>query len=271
MIDHKLLKKKEKTVPTRGGGRNFILAAKSLIYKQTSSAFNQIWSRVWGLRMGLLSPQDVGRSPQKAQRPLPRLCCLNTKYQTSLSSLPPTRCLFPRNRGWVTWPVAVKVHRRRRYLPRVSWAPPVAAGVALSPHPRNSRMRRVLSDLEGSRHRARKKPAARALRGFDDAGSSARLLIWAAHDGRWKGKIQCARSNRSANYGPGLFHVKSGSCWGVDETNILQGSVPECETMGGRSVSQKSPEYSCHCLSLLPGEAGWRKLKSRRKLQPRSL
>lgn len=97
MIDHKLLKKKEKTVPTRGGGRNFILAAKSLIYKQTSSAFNQIWSRVWGLRMGLLSPQDVGRSPQKAQRPLPRLCCLNTKYQTSLSSLPPTRSLFPRN------------------------------------------------------------------------------------------------------------------------------------------------------------------------------
>lgn len=88
MIDHKLLKKK--TVPTRVGGRNFILWAKSLAHKQTSSTFDQIWCRIWALRMGLLSPQDVGRSPQKAERPLLPNTHTHTHTPSSLKQSPVT-------------------------------------------------------------------------------------------------------------------------------------------------------------------------------------
>lgn len=46
--------------------------------------------------------------------------------------------------------------------------------------------------------------------------------------------IQCARSNQAANYGPGLFHVKSGSRWGVDGRNRGKTTTSRVLSLNGR-------------------------------------
>lgn len=68
---------------------------------------------------------------------------------------------------------------------------------------------------------------------------------------------------------PVYFTSKSRRRWGVDGKNNLQGS--EWEAMVGDLCHRRALSISASVSVSTREEAGWRKLRSRRKLQPRSL
>lgn len=107
-----------------------------------------------GFKNKPLSPQDVGKSPQKAEHPLPPLCPIKKKQPssgrpTSRLSLSLTRWTFLKGPSHLTRSCQsaslVEISSPGQFA---ASSPASVRLRTLSVHPPNSRMHRVLSDLE---------------------------------------------------------------------------------------------------------------------------
>lgn len=111
-----------------------------------------------GFKNGPLSPQDVGKSPQKAEHPLPPLCPTKKKNQktplwkTNPLTLSLTRWPFLKGPSHLTCSCQSASLVEISSPGQFGASSPASVRLrALSVHPPNSRMHRVLSDLEQTR------------------------------------------------------------------------------------------------------------------------